>query len=96
VRQYGTKTRSASAHLTASGRNSVTTIPQAFALKVADEAIADLHDRLSRTRLPDQAPDPVWTFGCDVEYLRRLLATRRSLATFSIRSPPLRREDQLT
>jgi pimeloyl-ACP methyl ester carboxylesterase len=43
-------------------------------LKVADEAIADLHERLSRTRLPDQAPDPVWTFGCDVEYLRRLLA----------------------
>jgi hypothetical protein len=74
VRQYGTKTRSASAHLTVSGRNSVTTIPQAFVLKVADEAIADLHDRLSRTRLPDQAPDPAWTFGCDVEYLRGLLA----------------------
>ena len=52
----------------------MTTIPQAFVLKVADEAIADLHDRLLRTRLPDQAPDPVWTFGCDVEYLRRLLA----------------------
>jgi len=52
----------------------VTTKPQAFVLKVADEAIADLHDRLSRTHLPDQAPDPVWTFGCDVEYLRRLLA----------------------
>jgi microsomal epoxide hydrolase len=52
----------------------VTTIPQAFVLKVADEAIADLHDRLSRTRLPDQAPDPAWTFGCDVEYLRGLLA----------------------
>jgi hypothetical protein len=52
----------------------VTAIPQAFVLKVADGAIADLHERLSRTRLPDQAPDPVWTFGCDVEYLRRLLA----------------------
>jgi pimeloyl-ACP methyl ester carboxylesterase len=72
VRQYGTKTRSVD--LTVSGRNSVTTIPQAFVLKVADEAIADLHDRLSRTRLPDQAPDSAWTFGCDVEYLRGLLA----------------------
>jgi Epoxide hydrolase N terminus len=74
VRQYGTKREARALILTVSGRNSVTTKPQAFVLKVADEAIADLHDRLSRTHLPDQAPDPVWTFGCDVEYLRRLLA----------------------
>jgi hypothetical protein len=43
-------------------------------LNVTDAAIADLHSRLSRTRLPDQAPDPAWTFGSDVGYLRGLLA----------------------
>jgi hypothetical protein len=34
----------------------VALIPQAFMLNVTDAAIADLHSRLSRTRLPDQAP----------------------------------------
>jgi microsomal epoxide hydrolase len=48
--------------------------PHAFKLAAADAAIADLRDRLSRTRLPDQAPDPAWTFGCDVDYLRGVLA----------------------
>jgi pimeloyl-ACP methyl ester carboxylesterase len=52
----------------------VALIPQAFMLNVADAAIADLHSRISRTRLPDQAPDPAWTFGSDVGYLRGLLA----------------------
>jgi pimeloyl-ACP methyl ester carboxylesterase len=56
----------------------VAAIPQSFVLKVPDEAIADLHDRISRTRLPDQAPDPAWTFGSDVDYLRELLAYWRS------------------
>ena len=52
----------------------VAPIPQAFTLNVADATIADLHSRLSRTRLPDQAPDPAWAFGSDVGYLRGLLA----------------------
>ena len=47
--------------------------PQAFALHVADSAIADLRERLSRTRLPDQAPGDPWAYGTSVEYLRGLL-----------------------
>jgi pimeloyl-ACP methyl ester carboxylesterase len=44
-----------------------------YTLRVSDEAIADLHSRLAHTRLPDQAPEPPWTYGTDVGYLRRLL-----------------------
>src|SRR5215471_18354848 len=47
--------------------------PQSFTLRVPDEAIADLHERLARTRFPDQAPGEPWTYGTDVAYLRQLL-----------------------
>ena len=39
--------------------------PEAFRLHVPDAAIADLGDRLSRTRLPDQAPGEPWAYGTD-------------------------------
>ncbi len=38
-----------------------------------DASLADLRARLVRTRLPDQAPEPPWTYGTDVDYLRGLL-----------------------
>lgn len=48
-------------------------MPVPFTLAVSDLAIADLHDRLLRTRFPDQAPDAPWAYGTDVEYLRGLV-----------------------
>lgn len=48
--------------------------PQPFRLHVPEAAIAELRDRLSRTRLPDQAPEAPWTYGTDVGYLRDLLS----------------------
>ncbi len=47
--------------------------PTAFTLQVPDAAVEDLHARLARTRLPDQAPEPAWTYGTDVGYLGGLL-----------------------
>ena len=44
--------------------------PQPFRLHVADAAIADLRERLGRTRFPDQAPGEPWAYGTDVAYLR--------------------------
>ena len=52
--------------------------PEPFRLHVADTAIADLKDRLSRTRLPDQAPGEPWAYGTDVAYLEDLVAYWRS------------------
>lgn len=47
--------------------------PEAFTLRVPDSTIADLRDRLVRTRLPDQAPGAPWAYGTDVAYMRELI-----------------------
>lgn len=43
-------------------------------LAVSDAAIADLRERLARTRLPDAAPGEPWAYGTDVAWLGDLLA----------------------
>jgi epoxide hydrolase len=43
-----------------------------FRLAVSDEAIADLHSRLDRTRWPDEVNDPSWGYGVSMAYLRQL------------------------
>jgi microsomal epoxide hydrolase len=45
-----------------------------FTLHVADADIADLRDRLARTRFPDAAPGEPWAYGTSVDYLRSLVA----------------------
>ena len=40
--------------------------PDVFRLHVPDGAIADLQERLSRTRFPDQAPGEPWAYGTDL------------------------------
>lgn len=46
---------------------------QPFTLHVPDEQIADLRERLARTRLPDTAPVEPWSVGTDPGYLSGLL-----------------------
>ncbi|MEN0073469.1 MAG: epoxide hydrolase family protein [Paracraurococcus sp.] len=52
--------------------------PEPFTLGVPDAAVADLRERLARTRLPDQAPIPAgaspWAYGTPAEYLAELIA----------------------
>jgi microsomal epoxide hydrolase len=50
----------------------MTTKPVPFTLHIPDAAIADLRDRLARTRFPDSAPGEAWAYGTDVDYLRQL------------------------
>jgi pimeloyl-ACP methyl ester carboxylesterase len=52
--------------------------PTAFSLHVSDADLADLRDRLTRTRYPDQAPGEPWAYGTEVEYLRELVEYWRS------------------
>ena len=47
--------------------------PTSFTLQIPDADIADLRDRLARTRLPDQVPGEPWAYGTDVAYLRGLI-----------------------
>ena len=48
-------------------------MPRPFRLQVADAAIADLRERLARTRLPDEAPDSPWLYGTSLAYMQELL-----------------------
>jgi pimeloyl-ACP methyl ester carboxylesterase len=43
-----------------------------FRVEVSDADIADLHDRLARTRWPDQIPGSGWGYGTDRAYLQDL------------------------
>ena len=46
--------------------------PTPFTLHIPDADIADLRERLARTRYPDQAPGDAWAYGTEVDYLREL------------------------
>ena len=46
---------------------------QHFTVTIPEEAIADLRERLGRTRYPDQAPGEPWAYGTDIGYLQRLV-----------------------
>ncbi len=45
-----------------------------FEVRVTPEEIADLRDRLERTRWTDWLPGAGWSYGVDEDYLRRLCA----------------------
>ena len=48
--------------------------PTPFTLRVPDADIADLGERLGRTRYPDAAPGEAWAYGTSVDYLRDLVS----------------------
>ncbi len=44
-----------------------------FRIAVPDAVLADLHERLARTRLPDEIPDSGWDYGTNLAYLNELI-----------------------
>jgi pimeloyl-ACP methyl ester carboxylesterase len=48
--------------------------PQSFTLHITDAVIADLRERLGRTRFPDQAPGEPWAYGTNVAWMEGLVA----------------------
>jgi microsomal epoxide hydrolase len=53
-------------------------MPIPFTLHVPDADIADLRERLKRTRFPDAAPGEPWAYGASVDYMRDLVAYWRN------------------
>ncbi|WP_330269004.1 epoxide hydrolase family protein [Streptomyces griseorubiginosus] len=49
-----------------------TDLVQPFPLDIAQRDLDDLHDRLDRTRWPDDLPDTGWAYGVPARYLREL------------------------
>lgn len=44
-----------------------------FTVAIGSAVLSDLHDRIHRTRWPDNAPGAVWKQGTDLGYLQALL-----------------------
>jgi pimeloyl-ACP methyl ester carboxylesterase len=47
--------------------------PEPFELRVPEDAIADLRERLGRTRFPDQTPGAPWAYGTEVRYIQEVV-----------------------
>lgn len=47
---------------------------QPFSINVAQSTLDDLHERLARTRWPDEAQGAGWEYGTNLEYLKSLTA----------------------
>jgi microsomal epoxide hydrolase len=50
------------------------TTPRPFTIRVPDEMLADLQNRLGRVRWPDQNPGGGWQYGSDLTYMKALTA----------------------
>jgi microsomal epoxide hydrolase len=70
--------------------------PAPFELHVPDAALADLHERLSRTRWPDAPPLAPWSTGTSVEYLRELVEYWRTGFDWRAEEAKLNRFRQFT
>ena len=40
-----------------------------FTIRIPDDTLADLHERLDRVRWPDEVPGAGWQYGADLTYL---------------------------
>jgi microsomal epoxide hydrolase len=47
--------------------------PRPFAVQVPEEVLADLHERLTRVRWPDEIPDSGWQYGTNLAYVQELV-----------------------
>jgi pimeloyl-ACP methyl ester carboxylesterase len=47
--------------------------PEKFAIAVPDEVLADLRQRLARTRFPGEVANSGWTYGTNLAYLKELV-----------------------
>jgi len=47
--------------------------PAPFKINIPEDRLADLRERLGRTRFPDQAPGPDWAYGTDVGFMESLV-----------------------
>src|SRR5246127_4575473 len=70
IRTYQYKNHRSVPASTTFWRNTMTSKqPETFRLHIPDAALADLRERLSRTRFPDQAPGAPWAYGTDLNWM---------------------------
>ncbi len=67
-----------------------------YRVHVDDAVLADLRDRLARTRWPDQIDGSGWTYGVDVTYMRQLAEYWRTTFDWRAAERRLNAFDQFT
>jgi len=70
--------------------------PAPFELHVPDAVLADLRERLARTRWPDEPPLAPWSTGASVEYLKQLVEYWRTRFDWRAQEAELNRFRQFT
>jgi pimeloyl-ACP methyl ester carboxylesterase len=70
--------------------------PQPFTLRVPEETLTDLRERLARVRWPDEAPGAGWTHGSSLAYMKELVAYWRERYDWRIHEARLNRWRQFT
>jgi pimeloyl-ACP methyl ester carboxylesterase len=69
---------------------------QPFRIAISDAALADLRERLARTRWPDQLEDVTWDTGTDLAYLKTLVDYWRDRYDWRAEEARLNRFQQFT
>jgi epoxide hydrolase len=64
---------------------------QPFRVDIPQADLDDLHERLARTRFPEQIPDAGWDYGTELGYARELVAYWRD--TYDWRAAEARLND---
>jgi pimeloyl-ACP methyl ester carboxylesterase len=67
-----------------------------FTIAVADDVLADLRQRLSRVRWPDEAPGAAWAYGTSLEYMKELVAYWRDKYDWRVAEARLNERRQFT
>jgi len=70
--------------------------PRPFSLQISGAAIADLRDRLARTRFPDEPPLEPWATGTSLSYLKDLIGYWRTGFDWRAQEAKLNRFRQYT
>jgi microsomal epoxide hydrolase len=70
--------------------------PQPFAIRVSDEVLADLRERLARVRWPDEIVGEPWKYGTDLATMRALVAYWRDRYDWRAREAALNQLRQFT
>jgi epoxide hydrolase len=65
-----------------------------FRIDVGDDVLADLSDRLTRTRYPDQLEDAGWSYGTELGYLTELVEYWRDRYDWRAHEAAINRCDQ--
>ena len=72
------------------------TTPAPFTIKISDDVLSDLRDRLHRVRWPDQVPGAGWMYGTDLAYMKELVAYWRDRYDWRAHEARLNRLRQFT